>query len=512
MAILAPRSRKSSRHPGLCGGVTLIALLGVLACTPREPQAVSRPPIVLVTLDTLRADHLGCYGYFRETSPNLDRLAAQGIVFEKAYAPIATTLPAHLSLFTGLYPHQHGLLENRIRGRPFVSAPNRRTVAELLKRSGYRTAAFVSGAPLKKFTGIGAGFDHFVEPRGYERLAERTVDRALAWLDEQPQGEAFFLWVHLWDAHEPNQPQPALVDSLPRAREELAQLVERRHIRPDRIVARFGAAALRRFFDPERGKDEGVPEVNREAFYDLFDRYDADVLATDQAVGRLVTKLEAMGIGERTIVAVVADHGQSLGQHDWLPHGEITNENLHVPAIIRYPPGLVDQPRRIATAVSTIDFMPTVLSPLRGDAAAAFAAQAEGRSALLQSPTRTAVYAQRTINERRNWEPGRLAAMLTDRFKYTLRDNGEEKLFDLDSDPLEEENVIARFPAVATRLRKELEAVQARRPAPPRDRVVAVPAEHEEALRALGYIETEDDTESDDGPRESATQKAAAQR
>jgi len=162
-----PNPRALSRARRLT--VALALLPGLVASCSRSPSTPpatpAAPNLLLITIDTLRADHLGCYGYFRDTSPNLDRLAGESLLFERAYTPMATTLPAHVSLFTGLNPLEHGVLANQEHGGSgYRSRPGARSIAEILKADGYATAAFVSAAPIKRSSGIAAGFDTFVEP------------------------------------------------------------------------------------------------------------------------------------------------------------------------------------------------------------------------------------------------------------------------------------------------------------------------------------------------------------
>src|SRR6185503_18582640 len=162
-------------------------------------------------LDTLRREHLGCYGYFRPTSPHIDALARGALVFERALASMASTLPSHLSLLTGLYAHQHGMTSNRRAALvSFKSELGRLSAAEVLRRCGYRTAAFVSAMPLAPTTGIHAGFETYESPTATESSSIRAGERneaVLAWLAEHAADPGpLFLWVHYFDPHEPNDP------------------------------------------------------------------------------------------------------------------------------------------------------------------------------------------------------------------------------------------------------------------------------------------------------------------
>jgi arylsulfatase len=485
----------------------LLAVLSCLSCRSErgDPAAapvagkLQRPPsIVVVTVDTLRADHLRGYGYHRATSPHLDALAEEGVLFEEAFAAMATTLPSHVSLFSGVYPHQHGVTSNRWRREPFGGDGGLESAAQLLRREGYTTAAFVSAAPVKRVTGIAAGFDLFEEPGNYERKGSTTPGQAIAWLEQGPR-EPFLLWVHLWDPHEPNRPSADGARKFP-SDAGLERVIDERGIDPGRLAREFAPPALRRFLAPRTGerageRDDPPPVVDREAVRDMLNRYDGDVAAADREIGRLLAALRASGVLDRSIVVVTADHGQSLGQHDWLPHGRITNDNLHVPLIVRFPPGVVRPPVRVARVVSLVDVMPTMLARFESEATRRFLEQAEGEDVLAGAPLRGWALAQRTSRHRAGWERGDEYALVTDRFKYVRRAGGKDELYDLVADPGERTDVSALQVEAKAELRRTLGDVLRRRAAAPARHDAgdgedgAAPDDHVEALRSLGYLD-----------------------
>ncbi len=492
-----------------------LLLLGAGGCGPGDdaPEELPDPPnIVLFTIDTLRADHLHCYGYRRETSPVLDALAAEGILFERAYSVMGTTLPAHLSIMTGLYPHQHGFVANHgAMSGAFQPGEGRRAVAELLSEAGYNTAAFVSGPTVARGTGLDAGFevfeDHVVkDPQTLEETSRRSGDTTtlvLEWLGEKPR-EPFFLWVHYWDPHEPNIPLEPFASAF-ESDEELDLLIDERRIRPEVLEQSFSPDELARLFAPElapklrRQEEVEMPPIDREAVRRLLNLYDGDVLATDHALGRVLRGLRKAGFYEQSIITFLADHGQALGQHDWLEHGRIQTENLHVPLVIRFPEGMIAQPSRFTDAVSLVDVLPTILARLRTPAAEAFLEQASGEDLLSGNYIRNFAFAQRSERER-DWEPGEgkdgsKLALTTPRWKYYLRPDpdAEDELYDLEADPGELVDVIAEHPEVVSDLRRHAGRIFSERTYVPEagsDLDSERARRLREALKYLGYTDS----------------------
>lgn len=469
------------------------------ATNAQAPRAaLSRPPIVLITLDTLRRDHLGCYGHFRATSPHLDALAADAIVFDRAVATMASTLPSHLSMLTGLYPHQHGIEENSLAvAAPFRPTPGCQTVAQFASAAGYETAAFVSALVVGPATGIQAGFATFDFPQAARRRGEETVRRALEWLDGAHE-KPFFLWIHLFDPHEPNAPPPAFASRF-RTDEKLEALLDARRIRPERLTENGSRTSVCRILFPtlvQRAlKDPSFqpPAPDRAAVLELYNRYDGDVAYTDDCVGRVLERLRVRGLSDRAVVAVVADHGQSLGQHDWLGHGRITNENVIAPAIVRVPG---EAPRRIAETFSLVDLFPTIVSRFDGAAWQPFLAQAQGNDRLATDRKLPHfALAQETTRPLAGAEPGREYALFADGdsasgfWRLVRRGESAPLLFDLRTDPDAYDDVAASHAAVVEELGRTLDALLARRPASLRAAEAPSQAAHElqKALKDLGY-------------------------
>ncbi len=444
------------------------ALVASLVTACGAPERGARPVrgILLVVIDTLRADHLGCYGYFRDTSPVIDALARESVFFELALSPVAVTLPAHTSILTGTQPLEHGVLANLAQGkRRFEPRPALRSFAQFARARGFQTAAFVSAATVGRATGIAEGFDHFDESPRAQRSAEAVNRKLLPWidgLDERP----FFLWVHYYDTHLPYAPVPPF-DTRYRSSPELDAYLESRGI-ADTYV-----------------RPNGTEMVSRDA----VNAYDGEIAYVDQQLGRLFAHLERRGLWDETAVILLSDHGESIGDHGTGGHGVVHREQLHVPMMMRIPG---QAPRRVPHPVSTVDALPTALA-LLGDAGwGDFLEQASGADALASDLPRPPVFSQQSARSR---EALALYSLATDRWKLVHGD-GEDRLYDWESDPFELEGVPGAGLPVAEELRfrllERVGAYEARAQALGGDEAgagVELDPEQLEKLRALGYAE-----------------------
>lgn len=300
-----------------------VAMLILSACS-KEQAEPKNYNVLLITVDTLRADRLGAYGYPDAGTPNFDALGQRGVVFERAFSTVPVTTPAHSGIMTGTYPTYHGVRDNGL----FVLPESSVTLAEILRDRGYDTAAFVGSFPVSRRFGLAQGFAHFdddikVNQRRYdgvidnpnasiffdERNSVRVNERFLPWLREQ-QGKPFFAWLHYWDPHHP-------------------------HIAPEPFASRFA-----------------------------HDGYQAEISLADASLGAVVAELDRLGLSDNTIVVVVADHGEGLGQHGEATHSLLNyNATMHVPFILSVP-GVEPILKRVEENVGTIDLTPTVLAAL----------------------------------------------------------------------------------------------------------------------------------------------------
>ncbi len=462
-----------------------IALPAVLAASAvtgaacrRSPPAPPRPPnLVLVTIDTLRADHLGFAGYRRDTSPRLDGFAREARVFSRCYSQSATTGASHATLFTSLPPTLHGVLANRN-----LFPTHLPTLMGALRARGFRAAAFVSSVTLGHRTGLDGAFDHFddrftaTEATRHERAERPAADTLAAadrYLTALPRDRPFLVWIHLIDPHGPYQaPQD-----------------------PDRFVG-DGPAAEPRLL-PIGASDwvlRQIPayqalEGRRDAAFYVA-RYDAEIRYADEQLGRFFDRLRQLGLYDESVVAVTADHGETLddpGHKRYFAHGAITYEEVvRVPLVVREARGgrrlhavAADRP------VGLIDLAPTLLDLLGQPVPPTF----EGRDLLRAAPSEDeAIFSLGAFGtDVLEKEIGTQFSVRRGPWRYIVNSpDGSEELFDHRTDPTEQHNVAGAEPALREARAAELRAFLARRvPAAP---MTEDPAQIE-ALRSLGYVQ-----------------------
>lgn len=444
--------------------LVLLAVAGLAGCQPDVPPPDTAPSLVLITLDTLRADRLGSYGYGRGVSPVLDALAAQSVRFDNAIAQSAVTPVSHASILTGLNPYRHGL-RSLHGGQGYALAENHLTLAELMRANGRRTAGFVSAFPASRHFGLNRGFEVWDEDfpdeetlteRGIvntgraQRRGDETTDRALAWLGGV--GDApFFLWIHYFDVHDPLL--------LP----------------PTSTLAKF----------PPRSSSERDRKLAT---------YDAEVFFVDTQIGRVLRALDREGIRDNTVIAVVADHGEGLGDHGWWGHSILYQEQIRVPFILCVPRR--GWSGRVDTLVRTVDLFPTLVDVMElACPGGPCESDGETLSGLIEgSPGDARIAYSESVNDLAAYydSPLRddsLYSIQDGRFKLLARYDGATRkpsmLFDLSEDPAETENLIDERPGVEARLRAildGLDAIAEKQPMSPLDEATR------ERLRSLGYV------------------------
>lgn len=391
-----------------------------VAATP--PPAAAPPPadlsLLLVTLDTTRADRIGAFarpgGEPPPATPRLDALAARGTIFTQAVAVTPLTLPAHTTILTGLLPGAHGVRDNG----GFRVPPERVTLAELLAGRGFATGGFVSSYVLDRRWGIAQGFERYFDDFDVtksdassleiERRGDETVGAALDWLGGVGP-KRFFAWVHLFDPHAP-------------------------YAAPEPYGSKYAARP-----------------------------YDGEIAWTDELVGRLVDGLDRLGLGGRTLVVVVGDHGESLGEHGESGHGFFLYEQVtHVPLLVAGPPGMLAAGRRVDAVVRQVDLAPT-LADLLGAPRGLEPGPGRSLRPLLEGGGGAATppppgYSE-TFYPRLRFGWSELRAVRTARWHFIEAPRPE--LYDLEHDPGETENVAAREPATVAELRAHLAGIDA---------------------------------------------------
>ena len=417
-------------------------------------QSLAIRNVILISIDTCRADRLSCYGYPLNTTPQIDAIAQEGVLFEKVISPVATTLPAHGSMLTGTIPPYHGVHDNigDILGDSSV------TLAEMLKENGFATAAFVSTRVLDSEVGIKQGFDLYDDDLGdernatglVERIAEKTNAPALNWL-EQHHKEEFFLFLHYYDPHFPYEP-------------------------PEAFESKMRAA----FTDAKLDLDE--PQKER---VDIAIRYAAEIAYVDHGIGQVVEKLKRLGLYESALIIVTADHGESLYEHKEITHAYYTYQStIAVPLIVKLPGG--PQDRRIAERVGLVDIVPTVCSLLDIAPPAVLHGKDLSEHFSLSDaalPERS-LYAESFLPMQYLCNP--LVAVVNNRYKY-IHTNAPE-LYDLDTDPDELDNVIKEHPKRARRMFGQLKDILLDAHQEQDSSQQTVSAERLAQLESLGYV------------------------
>ena len=387
----------------LLPALLITALLTV--SNPAVAPSDTAPNVVVITIDTLRADHLGCYGYKQIHTPNIDALAAGGVRIERAYTPVPITLPSHSVIFTGTLPTLNGMHDfsgNRL-------GPQQQTLASVLKERGYTTGAVVASAVLDSRFGLNRGFDFYYDHFDFNRLEEANLDEmerpgnvvadeVLNWLGKNYQ-KRFFLWMHLYDPHYPYRP-PA----------------------------------------PYSEDYKSHP-------------YDGEIAFADAQVGRLLRFLKDKGLYQHTLIVLSGDHGEGLGEHGEQTHGFfIYNSTLQVPLVVRLPAGPRD--KHVNALVSLADIMPTVLEALKLD----IPAQVQGKSLLplfagKEEDASRYLYAE-TFLPRLHFNWSELRGVEMEKYHFIAAPKPE--LYDLSKDSKELDNLFAQKKAVAEELKAKL--------------------------------------------------------
>lgn len=452
----------------------LISVSAIVAgsCGSAPETPAPRPNIILVSLDTLRPDHLEVYGYGRETAPALARLAEQAVVFDNAFSQAPKTAPSHMSIFTGLYPSSHGVRNLDDESENRALSPGIPLMAEVLRDVGYRTAGFTGGGHMGSALGFDRGFETF-EPGGSQ------FRRAADWVRGLPVEEhPFFLLVHTYSIHDPYLSRNRFqIFSDP---EYEGDIIGNRQ-KLIRVSGKGWNNQHKAFWarvDPEDPAD----------LRHLKDLYDAGILSTDFQLSQFLGTLQELGLFEDSLLIVLSDHGEEFQEHGGFLHINLYQENLRVPFLVRFPGALGASlaGARMASTIRLIDLLPTLLDFLELEGAHRL--QGSSFLSLLTSPDRRV--SREVMSE---WPGAGHRAIQMDAWKLIINPDGEEELYNTAADPAEVENLVAAKPLEADRLRAELsrlvgesegihQVVGSGEP-------MEVDPEVRKQLEALGYIE-----------------------
>jgi len=430
-------------RPGTLG---VLAAMGLAAAgwSCRKSVDPQRPNLVLVSIDTLRADHLTAYGYERSTSPEISRLASEGVLFEQAFSQSPKTATSHMSLFTGVYPPAHRVAnwgERRVR-RLSDDVP---TLATLLARAGYSTVAHTEGGNVSARLGFDQGFEIYRQHRGSEPVfegASRALDRFVQ--DEDGGHAPFFLFIHTFEVHDPYVPPTELADEfvdpsysgdIVGSREELGRLAG---------GGNYWARNTQYWNRVDRNDPADIQH--------LKDLYDAEILFTDSQFAAFREHLRRLDLEDETIVVVLSDHGEEFLEHGGWLHNTLFQEILHVPLIFRFPASLgLASGRRIQNVVRLVDVVPTLLEVLELPAPEHL--QGESLLPLVDGDETLSrpVFSQWLAG-------GRIVALRDGEWKY-IRVKQQEQLFDLSTDPKELVDRLSARQEVLAKLRAQVDEI-----------------------------------------------------
>ena len=438
---------------------------GCVAAVP-PAQAATKPNVIVILMDAQRADVLGPYGYkLRKTTPNLDKFASGGMVWENVISQNAWTVPSVASLFSGVDPQGHRTLRFQVKSRIEMDTMSllHDTMAEQFKAGGYRTGAFIKSTVIDSSRGFSQGFDDFNIVGGKDQAwgysAKELNDAALPWLLERgKEGKPFFAYLHYMDSHSPYKaPEPWYS----KYKGSYAGKLTGAHVEIEEAV-------------------KAGPKPSPADWDYLRSLYDAEIEYWDSEFGRVWTALEGAGMTKNTVVVVLADHGEAFWEHENIFHGNLYQENIHIPVIVRGP-GV--KAGRMKGYAQLIDVPPT-LSDLAGVGKGRAWMGQSMLAAMAGGAGRTdAVYSE-YVEQRAVIEPSGLKLIIGD---------GADKLFDLKSDPMEKNNLAVARAVDVARLRASAEARHAMGKkvgaAYPLEAPKPLDDEQTRLLCELGYIE-----------------------
>ena len=429
--------------------------------------------IVLITIDALRADHLSCYGYERNTSPTIDRISEKGIIFKNAIAPSSWTAPSMASLHTSLYPINHGVIhgigykKNKTVHVQEVFSDELTTLAEILKTRGYTTFGVASNLHLSEKFGFARGFDYF---KCLSFLPARPVNKTIySWEDKIKKSDKFFLWVHYFDPHDPySSRSPWIEKYIPEKSVDKLNLSLKTVPALSKLITKFK-------------KD---PQI----LSNLIALYDSEINFVDSYIGQLIHKFE---LDKNTLIIITADHGEEFLDHGYFGHGHnLYQETIHIPLIIKLPDGTKKE--TINNHVNLIDVMPTILDMLSIDPPK----QTLGKSLVKKKGLLSWLKELLSRKDSSDYTFSELTrgpifkTILTPEWKYIYNyKNKKEQLYNIKSDSSELNNLVSKSTEQRNKLKEQLlDWASNSKKYPTKKQPIHLSPQEKEKLKGLGYI------------------------
>ncbi|MFC2171845.1 sulfatase [Acidobacteriota bacterium] len=464
--------------------LALFGIILILNVSCEKENKAAPYNVLLITIDTLRADSLGCYGSRRARTPVIDRLAASGTLFENVACPMPLTRPSHFSIFTSRYPRQHSVMNNLMN-----LPPEELTLAEILQEKGYRTTGFSSIKLLDQKSGTAQGFDSFFSPQYPQIPADLMGYLATLWINNFGTSDPFFMWLHLFDPHMPYSPPPQFIAG---SQQEARTL-------PPSITWDFLLAV------GEKYNGDIPPEILNRS----LDLYSGEVSFVDHILGMVAKVLQQHNLLDRTIIVLTGDHGESFSHGVFFEHSDsLYDGSVAVPLIFRCP-GKVPSGERNSMQCDLLDVAPTILALLDIDRSSL---PFEGRN--LFDPDKSnevSAFAQHPVDMGQDawWRPEReekirsvagqpvtylkagdeQTGLRSEGWKYLVNMNtGAEELYNLKFDPHEMKNMAGQNPEIAERFRAQIQEwqktypIQIQQSSEPDEELL-------QTLKALGYID-----------------------
>ena len=478
----------------------MILVISVFFLFKKESNKIEH--VFLVTIDTLRADHLKTYGYPRETTPFMDFLSIQGATFQNCFSNSATTNPAHASIFTSLYPIQHKVEKNWIELNDSFT-----TIAEILKEENFKTFAFTS-SDIFKVNNLFQGFDYFNEPENPRkkwnkkyRQAELTrLAISKQFQDKKITGKTF-VWIHLFDPHRPYYPPDNHLNSIKELndKDKIVSFLKNKH--------KIDPESYKRITFRRRGRSDFYKNnpnyyknwKSEDILYDQINLYDAEISYVDSQLKEIFDIFERSGMNKNSLWIFTGDHGEGLGNHNWFMHSrEIYKEAIGIPLIL-YSPGLIKKAIHNHYTEHT-DILPSLLdllgihNPVKNSTSSSFADLLTGKK---DNFKKDYLFAKRETFKKRkmkkkiplsaNYEHGDKYSIISGGFQYIHRTKGENELFDLSSDPYEIINIISKKGKLVNKMKNYLFSIL--KSSKSDTKVNKANEKAINKIKALGYIE-----------------------